>query len=127
MPESGHVGPDAGDVIWIDFGEPVGHEQGGRRPALVVTPREYNANSSVLVVCPISRRAREWPFNISLPQLDPVSGFVLVDQITVVDPKARPIRRAGRVPAETMAEVRGKLAVLLAIPTVTANPTPTEI
>jgi mRNA interferase MazF len=116
MPRSAEFVPDAGDVVWIDFGSPVGHEQAGHRPALVVTPREYNENSSVMVVCPISRRAREWPFNIPIAALEFVSGFVLVDQIKVVDPKARAFRHVGTVPAEILAEVRGKLAGLLGLP-----------
>ena len=107
--------PDTGDVLWIDFGRPVGREQGGRRPALVLTSSDYNAKSSVLIVCPISRTERNWPFEVAL-QAGLVSGFVLVDQIKVIDPAVRAFKRAGRVAAQTMAEVRGKLASLLGIP-----------
>ena len=107
---------DAGDVLWVDFGQPVGREQSGRRPALVLTSRDYNAHSSVLVVCPITRRPRNWPFEVPLPPHGAVSGFVLVDQIKVVDPTIRAFRRAGRVSDATLGEVRGKLASLLGIP-----------
>jgi len=108
--------PDSGDVLWLDFGPPIGHEQGGRRPALVLSGRQYNAQSSVLVVCPITRKGRDWPFEVSLPDGGPISGVVLVDQIKVIDPAARPMRRAGQLPSDILDEVRGRLATLLGIP-----------
>jgi mRNA interferase MazF len=107
--------PDAGDLVWIDFGQPVGHEQ-GRRPAMVLTSRTYNTRSSILIVCPITRRRRHWPFEVGLPPDAPISGFVLVDQIKAVDTAARPFRLAGRVPDHVVAEIRAKLAALLGIP-----------
>ena len=107
--------PDAGEVLWIDFGHPVGREQGGRRPALVLTSREYNLASSVLIVCPIIRTRRNWPFAVALPPLGRLTGFVLVDQIKVIDP-IRAFKREGTVPAEIMLEVRARLASLLGIP-----------
>lgn len=105
---------DAGDILWVDFGSSVGHEQGGRRPALVLTASDYNNVSSVLVVCPITRRRRGWPFEVALPA-DRLSGVVLVDQIKVIDPAARPIGYGGRVPDGVLGEVRAKLAALLGI------------
>jgi mRNA interferase MazF len=116
MPALDESVPDAGEVIWIDFGQPVGREQGGRRPALIVTSRDYNIRSSVLVVCPITRTERDWPFMVALPPLGLVSGFVLVDQIKVIDLAVRAFRSGGRIPDETLLEVRGQLAVLLGIP-----------
>jgi mRNA interferase MazF len=107
--------PDAGEVLWIDFGPPTGREQGGRRPALVLTSREYNLASSVLIVCPITRTDRHWPFKVPVPPVGLVSGFVLVDQIRAIDPALRAFKSAGRVSAETLGEVRGKLSALLGI------------
>jgi mRNA interferase MazF len=107
---------DAGDVLWIYLGRPVGHGQGGRRPALVLTPREYNARSSVIVVCPITHTRRHWPFEVPFPAMGRLSGSVLVDQIKVIDPAARSIRYAGRLPDAVLGEVKAKLVALLAIP-----------
>ena len=108
--------PDAGDLLWLDFGPPVGHEQGGPRPALVLSGRDYNSQSSLLVVCPITRKQRDWPFEVSLPTGGLIDGVVLVDQIKVIDPAVRPIRRAGQLPDDIVDEVRARLAVLLGIP-----------
>jgi mRNA interferase MazF len=109
---SGRV-PNAGDIYWIDYGDPTGHEQGGRRPSIVLTSRSYNRQSSVLLTCPISRANREWPFQIALPPVGAIRGHVLVDQLRVIDPLARPVRFAGSVPAETLAAIRVMLASLL--------------
>jgi mRNA interferase MazF len=106
---------DAGDILWIDFGRPVGHEQGGRRPAIVLTRQGYNVRSSVLIVCPITRQQRNWPFEVSLPSNGRLKGVVLVDQIKVIDPAARPIGYGGRLPNDVLAEVQAKLAALLGI------------
>jgi mRNA interferase MazF len=114
MPAAAAV-PDAGELVWIDFGLPGGREQGGRRPALVLTPRIYNASSSVMLVCPITRNPNEWPFKVPLPPFGLLTGFVLVDQVRAVDPTVRAFKSVGRVPQETLAEVRAKLAALLGI------------
>lgn len=107
--------PDAGEVLWVDFGRPMGREQGGRRPALVLTPREYNLVSSVLIVCPITRRRRDWPFVVALPDLGSFEGYVLTDQIKAIDPGRRAFKIMGRVPSEVMANVRAQLVSLLGI------------
>ena len=107
---------DAGDILWVDFGAPVGHEQGGRRPAVVLTPNHYNTRSSLLVVCPITRKVRDWPFEVRLPDAGQLNGVVLVDQIKVIDPAARPISYAGRLPSDVLGEVKARLAALLGIP-----------
>jgi mRNA interferase MazF len=107
--------PDAGDVLWIDFGQQPGREQGSRRPALVLTSRDYNVASSVLIVCPITRTDRSWPFEVRLPPVGLVTGFVLVDQIRVIDPAQRAFKRAGKVADETLTEVREKLGALIGI------------
>lgn len=114
MPE-GSAAVEAGDILWIDFGKPVGHEQGGRRPAIVLTRHDYNVRSSVLLVCPISRKRRDWPFEVDLPPTGRLSGVILVDQIRVIDPVARPVGRAGTLSSDVFDDVKAKLAALLGI------------
>lgn len=107
---------EAGDLVWVEFGPPFGHEQAGRRPALVVSPRSYNEISSLIVVCPITRTASAWGFKIDIPPVGRIEGAVLVDQIRAIDPRARHARRAGSVGGDTLAAVRGMLASLFRIP-----------
>jgi mRNA interferase MazF len=102
--------------LWIDFGPPLGHKQAGRRPAIAVTPRAYNERSSYVVVCPVTRSERLWPFKVAMPTVGRVSGYVLVDQIRAIDRTLRVVRTAGSLPAEALAEIYGRLAALLGNP-----------
>lgn len=106
---------EAGDIVWIDFGPPAGHEQAGRRPALVLSGRDYNANSSVVVVCPISRNPRPWPYKVPIATADGLTGYVLSDQLRAIDTAFRVLRHRGAAPPEVLAEVRARLAPLLGI------------
>lgn len=108
--------PDAGDLYWLDFGNPSGHEQAGRRPVLVISPRAYNATSSFVIVCPVTRQQKPWPYKVPLESSSDISGFVLVDQVRSVDRRLRVHRFGGRASAESLSEVRSVLASILGIP-----------
>ena len=73
--------PDRGDVVWINFSPQAGHEQAGRRPAVVLSSRSYNKPSGLALVCPVTNRAKGYPFEVPMPENSPVTGVVLVDQI----------------------------------------------
>ena len=63
----GNYCPQAGDLIWIDLDRTVGHGQSGRRPAIVLSPHNYNAAAGLCVICPITSRVRDYPFQTLLP------------------------------------------------------------
>ncbi len=107
--------PDRGDLVWLDFAPQAGHEQHGRRPALVLSPRRYHQMTRFVVVCPITTRIKDYPFEVVLPPGLPVSGAVLADQIKSLDRHVRRIEPAGRVPPEVVAEVLGRVAALIGI------------
>lgn len=103
----------AGELVWVDFDPSFGHEQSGRRPALVVSDGAYNQTSSFILVCPITRNPKPWPFKISLSGRSSLDGQVLVDQIKAID-KRRVIAPAiGKIDEPLLSEVRGLLASLL--------------
>ncbi|HMR34610.1 MAG TPA: type II toxin-antitoxin system PemK/MazF family toxin [Geminicoccaceae bacterium] len=108
--------PDAGDLIWTDFDPRTGREQGGRRPALVVSPRAFQEITALLIVCPITSRVRPFPSSVVLPPGLPVQGEILVSHVRSIDSLARPVRpiEASVAPA-VLAEVRAKLAALTGI------------
>ncbi|MCL4765085.1 MAG: type II toxin-antitoxin system PemK/MazF family toxin [Hyphomicrobiaceae bacterium] len=106
---------EAGDVVWVEFDPAIGHEQAGRRPALVVSSSEYNQRSNYIIVCPISRNAQPWPFKVLIPENAGTSGAILVDQVKSIDREQRVVRRADRVPERVLSEVRSKLAALMGI------------
>jgi mRNA interferase MazF len=108
--------PEAGDLIWADFDPRVSREQSGRRPALVVSPGDFYRASEFAIVCPITSRVRPFGTSVVLPSGLPISGEILTSHVRSIDTLARPISFAGAaVPAETLEEVRSKLAALLGI------------
>jgi mRNA interferase MazF len=105
--------PAEGDFIWMNFDPQAGHEQHGRRPALVLTPLAYNRLVGLAVVCPITSRGKDLPFEVKLRPEAPVSGVVLSDHVKSVDWRQRRTEFAGRADDETVAEVRERLRTLL--------------
>jgi mRNA interferase MazF len=81
--------PDRGDAIWVDLDPTVGHEQGGRRPAIVLSPARANDISDLAIVCPITNRIKNYPFEVLLPVGLLVSGAILANQVKTIDWRAR--------------------------------------
>jgi len=111
----GNYCPEAGDFVWIDLDPTVGHEQAGRRAAIVLSPQKYNAVAGLCVICPITSRVRDYPFEAILPDNAGFRGVVLADQPRSISWEKRPMRHAGRAPDIVLAEVRERLAALLGI------------
>ncbi|MGH6905444.1 MAG: endoribonuclease MazF [Geminicoccaceae bacterium] len=104
--------PERGDVVWLSFSPQAGREQAGRRPALVLTPAQFNRRVGLALVCPVTSRIKGYPFEVALQGVD-VSGVVLVDQLRSLDWRARRAEPAGKAPASVMTEVLAKLRPLL--------------
>lgn len=105
--------PDRGDVVWLQFNPQLGHEQAGRRPALVLTPRAYNGRVGLALFCPITSQVKGYPFEVPLPPGLPVEGCILSDQIKSLDWRQRQARRAATVPAETLDDTLARIFALL--------------
>lgn len=105
--------PARGDLVWIDFNPQAGHEQAGRRPALVISPAAYNTRVGLALVCPVTSRVKGYPFEVALPQDGEVSGVVLADQVRSVDWRARKCTFADRAPTDALESVLAKLAPLV--------------
>jgi mRNA interferase MazF len=105
--------PDTGDFIWLTFDPQAGREQAGRRPALVLSPKIYNARSGLALACPITNQAKGYPFEVAVPASSGAAGVILADHLKSIDWKARQAELLGRCTDEVMGEVRAKLAPLL--------------
>lgn len=105
--------PDAGDFIWLTFDPQAGHEQAGRRPALVLSPSLYNGKAGLVLVCPITNQAKGYPFEVPVPAGHAVAGAILADHVKSLDWKARKAERLGRCSSEVVNDVLSKLAPLL--------------
>lgn len=105
--------PDGRDLIWLTFDPQAGHEQAGRRPALVLSPKIYNQKSGLALVCPVTNQAKGYPFEVTVPAGFGVSGVILSDHLKSVDWKARRAEKLGICPVEVVNEVLARLAPLL--------------
>ena len=105
--------PRRGDVVWISLSPQAGHEQAGRRPALVVSPAPYNSKVGLAILCPVTGRVKGYPFEVSIPDGLPVRGVVLSDQVKSLDWRARKAEFICRLPIPVTSEVLQKLGPLL--------------
>jgi mRNA interferase MazF len=107
--------PARGDVVWIDMAPSVGHEQTGRRPALVISPADYNARVGLALFCPITSQVKGYPFEVPLPDDAGITGVVLADEVKSLDWRGRGAKPAGHVPDEVTAAVVQRLGRLVAL------------
>ena len=105
--------PQRGDLVWLTFDPQAGHEQAGRRPALVLSPGAYNAKSGLALLAPITSRAKGYPFEVALPAGLAISGVILADQVRSLDWQARRAELICAAPKEVVEEALGKVGVLL--------------
>jgi mRNA interferase MazF len=107
--------PERGDLVWLTFNPQAGHEPAGRRLALVLSPKGYNAKTSLSLVCPITSQVKGYPFEIAIPQGVPIQGVILSDQIRSLDWRARQAEWVGSLPGETIEKVLERLKTLLGL------------
>lgn len=105
--------PDRGDVVWLTFHPQAGHEQSGRRPAVVLSPRAYNARVGLALFCPVTSKVKGYPFEVPLPAGLPVTGVVLADQVKSLDWRERKAELLARLSPETIDLLVQRLLVLL--------------
>jgi len=106
--------PEQGHAVWFTFDPQAGHEQAGRRPAVVLTSSAYNRKTGLVLVCPVTSHAKGYPFEVTLPTGLPIAGVVLADQVKSADWRARKAAFLCELPAAILADVLAKLSALLA-------------
>jgi len=104
--------PDRGDIFWIDFAPTKGHEQSGRRPAIVISRRVYNENAKLALACPITSKSKQHPYEVRLTGTK-ITGVILSDQIRSVDWEARKAEFAESAPSAVVDEIEAKLLTLI--------------
>ncbi len=105
--------PQRGDAVWITLNPQAGHEQTGRRPAVVLSPQAYNGRVGLAILCPVTSRSKGYPFEVPVPEGLPVSGAILADQVKSLDWRARNAELICTLPDETIREALQKLETLL--------------
>ena len=94
-----------GELIGLTFDPQSGHEQRGRRPALVVSNDLFNKHTGQCIACPITNTRRNYPFHVAIPAGDGVTGFVMVEQVKSIDFRTRKAKRLGKAPVGVLDEV----------------------
>jgi mRNA interferase MazF len=102
-----------GQVIWISLNPQAGHEQTGRRPAVVLSPEAYNVRVGLAILCPITHQAKGYPFEAPIPPGLSITGVILADQVKSLDWRARNAELICTLPPDTIDEVLSKLDTLL--------------
>ena len=107
--------PARGDIIWLSFDPQAGREQGGRRPAVVISPVSYNLKVGLAICCPITSKSKGYPFEVALPDGLGITGVVLADQVKSLDWRTRQAEIVGRLPQVALEEVLAKIAALIQV------------
>ncbi|MCX6150096.1 MAG: endoribonuclease MazF [Ignavibacteriales bacterium] len=105
--------PECGDIVWLTFSPQSGHEQSGRRPALVISPLVYNSKTELALFCPITSQVKGYPFEVKLPDDLEIAGVILSDQIKNLDWKTREAEYICKLPKSLLTETLNKINALL--------------
>lgn len=96
--------PQRGDYISVTFDPQSGHEQRGRRPALVVSNTLFNKHTGLAIVCPVTNTSRDFPFHVAIQNNPHLTGYVMVEQVKSIDYRARAAKRIGKASADVLDE-----------------------
>lgn len=103
--------PNKGDIVWLDFNPQLGHEQIGRRPALVLSFKAYNEKIGLALFCPVTSKEKGYPFEVQVAGTR-IAGCVLCDQVKSLDWSERNIEFIEKISDQNMVEVLEKIKVL---------------
>lgn len=105
--------PNKGDFVVVTFDPQSGHEQKGRRPALVVSNTLFNQHTGLAIVCPVTNTNRNVPFHVPVPQGSALTGYIMVEQVKSIDFITRKAQFVSRAPKDTLSDVLGILDACL--------------
>ncbi len=105
--------PTRGDIVWLPFDPHLGREQAGTRPAVTISPLEYNKKVGLALFCPITSQVKGYPFEVAIPGGLPITGVVLADQVKSLDWQVRRAQCVCTLPDPVVADILGRLTVLI--------------
>jgi mRNA interferase MazF len=105
--------PDRGDIVWLQFNPQSGHEQAGHRPALVLSPVNYNRASGLMLYCPMTSQKKGYPFEVVVSDDPHRASVVLADQVKSLDWKTRRAVKKDTASPNVIMETLSKLQTLL--------------
>ncbi len=105
--------PQKGDIVWVDFNPTIGHEQKGKRPALVLSSSKYNMLSGMCIVCPITSIIKPYPFVVLLKKTQKTVGAILSDHLKSIDWSIRKVKFIEKIEKATLRDVEERVTLLL--------------
>lgn len=105
--------PERGDIVWLNFTPQAGHEQKGKRPAVVLSPKIYNEKTGLALFCPITSVKKKYPFEIELSSNTKITGVILADQVKSLDWKSRNVKFIDKIKPALVNELIEKLSILI--------------
>lgn len=100
--------PKKGDLVILTFDPSAGHEQQGRRPALIISNEVFNKHVGLAIACPITNTDRNFPFHVKV-ESDNLTGFIMTEQVKSIDYNVRKVKFVERVSDEVLEKVLGML------------------
>ena len=97
--------PKQGDLVTLDFDPQSGHEQKGRRPALVISKDAFNKGTGMAICCPITNTDRRVPFHVPITGRTSLTGFVICEQLKSLDYRSRKMKLIERAPQDLLEDV----------------------
>lgn len=104
--------PDKGDIVWLSFTPQSGHEQAGRRPAVVLSPSAYNSRTGLMICVPVTTQVKGYPFEVPVSSRV-VTGVALSDQVKSLDWRSRQAEFSDKIDSRSVAEIKAKIKALL--------------
>jgi mRNA interferase MazF len=111
--KSGKYVPSRGDIVWLSFNPQSGHEQSGHRPAIVISPKEYNGKVGLAIFCPITSKIKDYPFEVKIIIKDIINGVILADQLKSLDWEKREVKFIAKAPKRVLDDTIEKLNLLI--------------
>ncbi len=105
--------PDRGDIVWLNFNPQSGHEQKGRRPAVCISPFDYNNKVGLALFCPVTTSVKGYPFEVIIPEELQTEGTIISDQVKSLDWQKRNAEFIEKAPKYVISELIDKFSVLL--------------
>ena len=104
--------PQKGDLVILTFDPQAGHEQQGRRPALIISNDLFNERVGLAIACPITNTDRNFPFHIAVNN-EHLSGFIMSEQVKSIDYTARKVKFVAKVDDEVLNHVLGLVETII--------------
>ena len=111
--KSGKYVPSRGDIVWLSFNPQSGYEQSGHRPAIVISPKEYNGKVGLALFCPITSKIKNYPFEVKIIIRDIINGVILADQLKSLDWEKRGAKFIAKAPKKVVDDTTEKLSLLI--------------